>query len=69
MTDLSKVTSVEVTDGYGRTYTSFNTDEMSVSLQDDGKTLKVMHTGDTAHSIIQNRDQLLGADLTGKHHA
>ena len=50
MTDLSKVTRVEVIDGYGRSYTSYNADKVHITVQDNGHTLKVFHTGDTSHS-------------------
>ena len=50
MTDLSKVTRVEVIDGYGRSYTSYNADKVHIIVQDNGHTLKVFHTGDTSHS-------------------
>lgn len=50
MTDVSKVTRVEVIDGYGRAYTSYNADAVHIAIQDDGKTLKVFHDGDTRHS-------------------
>lgn len=51
MTDLSKVTRVEVIDGYGRAYQSFNADQVHVYVQDEGRTLKVTHSGDTAHGV------------------
>ena len=57
------VTRIEVIDNYGRTYTSHNTDQVWIALQDDGKTLKIFHTGDTSHGMnTQHRDALV-ADL------
>lgn len=47
--DLSCVTRVEVIDGYGRSYKSYNAEQVHISIQDEGKTLKVFHTGDTSH--------------------
>lgn len=61
MTDLSDVTRVEVIDGYGRSYTSYNADEVHIAIQDDGRTLKVFHTGDTSHSITREHAESLGA--------
>ena len=45
MTELSKVTRVEVIDGYGRSYTSYNADTVHIAIQDDGRTYKVFHQG------------------------
>ena len=61
MTDLSNVTRVEVIDGYGRSYTSYNADAVHIAIQDDGRTLKVFHTGDTSHSITREHAESLGA--------
>ena len=61
MIDLSNVTRVEVIDGYGRSYTSYNADRVKLSVQDDGRTLKVLHTGDTSHSITREHAESLGA--------
>lgn len=41
MTDLSKVTRVEVIDNKGRAYTKHNVVSVYCQLQDDGKTLKM----------------------------
>ena len=60
MTDLSKVTRVEVIDGYGRSYTSYNADQTHISVQDEGQTLKIFHTGDTSHGITEEHAESLG---------
>lgn len=41
MTDLTKVTRVEVIDNKGRAYTKYNVESVYYQLQDDGKTLKM----------------------------
>lgn len=64
MTDLSKVTRVEVIDANGRSYTSYNADQVHISVQDNGKTLKIFHTGDTSHSMRNDHAQSLGALMT-----
>ena len=64
MTDLFKVTRVEVIDANGRSYTSYNADQVHISVQDNGKTLKIFHTGDTSHSMRNDHAQSLGALMT-----
>lgn len=57
MIDLTDVTRVEVIDGYGRSYVSHNADDVIIALQDEGQTLKIMHTGDTRHSTVDTHAQ------------
>lgn len=45
MTDLSKVTRVEVIDANGRSYMTSNASYVDAALQDDGRTYKVFHQG------------------------
>jgi len=56
MTELSKVTSVKIIDGYGRTYSSDKTNHITFTIQDDGKTLSITHDGDTRHSVKSDND-------------
>lgn len=63
MTDLTNITRVEVIDGYGRSYTSYNADKVHIALQDDGRTLKIFHTGDTSHGMREDHAEALGALL------
>lgn len=60
MTDLTNVTRVEVIDGYGRSYTSYNADQVQIMVQDNGQTLKIFHTGDTSHGLRQDHSKSLG---------
>lgn len=60
MTDLSNVNRIEVIDGYGRSYTSFNADKVHIAIQDKGRTLKVFHTGDTSHGMRDDHSKSLG---------
>lgn len=48
-----KITSVTLIDGYGRVYTSVNPDDVLFWVSSDGKSLKIMHNGDTAHSYTE----------------
>lgn len=62
---FDQVTRVEIIDGFGRTYASHNAQEVWVALQDDGKTLKIFHTGDTSHGTTDTHHNALIRDLTG----
>ena len=57
MTELSKVTSVKIIDGYGRTYTSDKAAHITFTIMDDGQTLKITHDGDTRTGL--NPEQLI----------
>ena len=47
MIDLNRVTRVEVIDKSGRSYMEYNATDVKLSIQDDGKTLKVfLENGD-----------------------
>ena len=41
LVDLNRATRVEVVDDDGRSYMEYNAEAVQVSIQDDGKTLKV----------------------------
>lgn len=44
--DVDSVTRVEVIDIHGRAYMNWNVEKLQLSLQDDGKTLKVFVGGE-----------------------
>ena len=41
LVDMNRVTRVEVIDDDGRSYTEYNAEAVQISIQDDGRTLKV----------------------------
>lgn len=41
LVDMNRVTRVEVIDEDGRSYTEYNAKAVQISIQDDGRTLKV----------------------------
>lgn len=59
MSDIAKrlaegtITEVVMIDGYGRVYRSVNPDDVLLFISEDGKSLKIMHNGDTAHSYTE----------------
>jgi hypothetical protein len=50
MENYNKVTRFEVIDRFGRSYSNWNVENVSFSLQDDGKTLKVFLRDTTTYS-------------------
>lgn len=45
MKEYPDVTRVEMIDANGRAYTAYDATDVIVALQDDGRTLKIMHKG------------------------
>lgn len=44
--DFPKVTRVEVISNFGRSYTNYNTHNVTIAIQDNGRTIKVFLTED-----------------------
>jgi len=48
--ELSDIRCVSITDGYGRQYVSDDAEHVHLSVEDEGQTLRIIHSGDTRHS-------------------
>lgn len=61
--EYPNVTRVEMIDANGRAYTAYDATDVILALQDDGRTLKIMHTGTGDSSPTTEHVTSFGQDL------
>lgn len=63
MKEYPDVTRVEMIDANGRAYTAYDATDVIVALQDDGRTLKIMHKGTPDSMPTQEHVIAFGKEL------